>query len=243
MFQQKHKIIKMFAPDREFVDVLRYSNVEYCFVAAYSRCISFIYLDKDDETVEKFTYNFDELVGRELLEGEDCFGELKSEPEQVLLSELIGQGLADLPHLIVEYDTMVRVNTDMLPKKPAVYVKKAESETPDEPDIPAKSALADSPTTVALAAQLRDYFKDGGAFNLLMQTMPIVKCCFNTGSYVASVSFLKTAADGSLTISGSFELRYSDFGTGLEGSFTELDMEQQQELEEIIWNAFPFLKN
>ena len=239
----KHKIIKMFAPDREFVDVLRYSNVEYCFVAAYSRCISFIYLDKDDETVEKFTYNFDELVGQELLEGEDCFGELKSEPEQVLLSELIGQGLADLPYLIVEYDTMVRVNTDMLPKKPAVYVKKAESETPDEPDIPAKSALADSPTTVALAAQLRDYFQDGGAFNLLMQTMPIAKCCFNTGSYVASVSFLKTAADGSLTISGSFELRYSDFGTGLEGSFTELDMEQQQELEEIIWNAFPFLKN
>ena len=239
----KHKIIKMFAPDREFVDVLRYSNVEYCFVAAYSRCISFIYLDKDDETVEKFTYDFDELVGQELLEGEDCFGELKSEPEQVLLSELIGQGLAALPHLSVEYDTMIRVNTDMLPKKPAVYVKKAESETPDEPDILAKSALADSPTTVALTAQLRDYFKDGGAFNLLMQTMPIVKCCFNTGSYVASVAFLKTAADGSLTISGSFELRYTDFGTGLEGSFTELDMDQQQELEEIIWNAFPFLKN
>ena len=138
---------------------------------------------------------------------------------------------------------MVRVNTDMLPKKPAVYVKKAESETPDELDIPAKSTLADSPTTVALAAQLRDYFQDGGAFNLLMQTMPIVKCCFNTGSYVASVSFLKTAADGSLTISGSFELRYSDFGTGLEGSFTELDMEQQQELEEIIWNEFPFLRS
>ena len=236
----KHKIMKMFAPDREFVDVLLYSNVEYCFVAAYSRCISFIYLDKDDETVEKFTYNFDELVGRELLEGEDCFGELKSEPEQVLLSELIGQGLAALPHLIVEYDTMVRVNTDMMPKKTAVYVKKGAADTPD---FPAKSALADSPTTKALAAQLAELFKDGGAFDLLMKTMPIVKCCFNTGSYVASVSFLKTAADGSLTISGSFELRYSDFGTGLEGSFTELDMEQQQELEEIIWNAFPFLKN
>ena len=128
----------------------------------------------------------------------------------------------------------------MMPKKTAVYVKKGAADTPD---FPAKSALADSPTTKALAAQLAELFKDGGAFNLLMQTMPIAKCCFNTGSYVASVAFLKTAADGSLTISGSFELRYSDFGTGLEGSFTELDMEHQQELEEIIWNAFPFLKN
>ena len=135
---------------------------------------------------------------------------------------------------------MVRVNTDMMPKKTAVYVKKGAADTPD---FPAKSALADSPTTKALAAQLAELFKDGGAFDLLMKTMPIVKCCFNTGGNEASVAFLKTAADGSLTISGNFELRYSDFGTGLEGSYTELDMDQQQELEEIIWNEFPFLRS
>jgi len=244
----KHKIIKMFAPDREFVDVLRYSNVEYCFVAAYSRCISFIYLDKDDETVEKFTYDFDELVGQELLEGEDCFGELKSEPEQVLLSELIGQGLAALPHLNVEYDTMVRVNTDMLPKKPAVYVKKAESETPDEPDISAKSVLADSPTTVALVAQLTEYFKEGSMFDQMRKNGMYRRISLNAGAEEITLSFWKytdagnMAVSGSLTVSGNMALDYAYFGAGQEGSFTELDMDQQHELEKIVWNAFPFLK-
>jgi len=236
----KHKIMKMFAPDREFTDVLRYSNVEYCFVAAYSRCISFIYLDKDDETVEKFTYDFDELVGRELLEGEDCFGELKSEPEQVLLSELIGQGLADLPHLIVEYDTMVRVNTDMLPKKTAVYVKKG---APDTPDFPAKSALADSPTTVALVTQLTEYFKEGSMFDQMLKTGMYDQITFNAGGSDAALGFLKKTEDGSLNVCGNMALDYAYFGTGQEGSFTELDMDQQDELEEIVWSEFPFLRN
>ncbi len=239
----KHKIIKMFTPDSTFVDVLRYSNVDFCCVMAYSRCISFIYIDKDFETCEKFTYDFDELVGEELLEGEECFGELKYEPEQDQLSRLLTQALDALPYLKVESDAWIRVNTDMLSMKSEVYVKKTEPETPDEPDIPAKSTLADSPTTAALLAQLTEYFKEGSMFDQMLKSGMYERISLNTGASDAALGFWKKAEDGSQNLSGTMSLDYAYFGAGQEGSFTELDMDQQDELEEILWNAFPFLRN
>ena len=239
----KHKIMKMFSTDSKLVDVLRYANVDFCQVAAYSSCVSFVYIDQNGDTCEKFTYDFNELVGEELLEGDDCFGELKFGYEQEMLSNLIGRGLATLPHLNVEYDVWVRVNPNVISKVSGVYHKPAESEDPEEPELPAKSTLADSPTTQGLIAQLADSFKEGGAFNLLMKTMQIEKAILNTGSEDVSIGFLKTAPDGSLNVSGNFELQYKNFGAGEECAFTELDLDQQEKLEEILWNEFPFLRH
>ena len=94
-----------------------------------------------------------------------------------------------------------------------------------------------------MIAQLADSFKEGGAFNLLMKTMQIEKAILNTGSEVVSIGFLNTAPDGSLNMSGNFELQYKNFGAGEDGVFTELDMDQQEKLQEILWNEFPFLRN
>ncbi len=266
----KHKIMKLFTPDSKLVDVLRHSNVNYCQISPDEKDISFAYIDMDSEICEIINYTFEELVGPELLEGEDCFGELRYGHEKDMLSSVIGQGLCTLPYLQPYYKTVfdsvtvdelkqslgtsfyntICLNTDVISKVNDVYETPAwitgsqdDPEEPEEPELPAKSSLADSPTTQGVIAQLADYFKDGGAFNLLMKTMQIERAVLNAGSEEVSVGFLKELPDGSLNVTGNFELQYKNFGAGAEGAFTELDMDQQDELEEILWSEFPFLRN
>ncbi len=272
----KHKVMKLFTPDSKLVNVLRYSNVNYCQISPSENDISFVYIDMDSEICEIIRYTFEELVGPELLEGEDCFGELRYGHEKDMLSGVIGQGLYTLPYLKSYYEmtfdsypvsdlqqslgmtfySAICLNTDVISKTSDVYetpawIKGAQEdpeeseipEIPDEPEHPAKSTLADSPTTQGIIAQLEDYFKEGGAFNLLMQIMQIEIAVLSAGSEGIGVGFLKRLPDGSLDVAGHFDLHYKNFGAGEDGAFTKLDMDQQEKLQEILWNEFPFLRH
>ena len=142
------------------------------------------------------------------------------------------------------------LNTDVISKISDVYETPAwikgdseEPENPDEPELPAKSALTDSPTTAAIQAQLAQYFGENGAFRIMLMTTTGMTAKLYVNADNVSIGFLRKEADGSMTPNGTFEMKYAHFGDGSENCYVQLDENQQNELEEILWEAFPFLRD
>ena len=102
------------------------------------------------------------------------------------------------------------------------------------------AALRNSPTTQKLLKQLKAYFAPGGAFRILMETDPVVRATLNTGDKEVLIAFRNKNDE----VYVSVEMEYCYFGEGQADSYDVLaDLEDQNKLEEIIWEELPHLRN
>ena len=100
--------------------------------------------------------------------------------------------------------------------------------------------LRNSPTTQKLLKQLKAYFAPGGAFRILMETAPVVRATLNTGEKEVLIAFRNKNDE----VYVSVEMEYCYFGEGQADSYDVLaDLEDQNKLEEIIWEELPHLRN
>ncbi|MBQ8590733.1 MAG: hypothetical protein IJ486_09830 [Firmicutes bacterium] len=109
---------------------------------------------------------------------------------------------------------------------------------------PNEIAIKDSPTTRELIDALKMYFSQGGALSILLHTPPVVSACLYAGENGVDIIFDRFNEYGDRRIYGSFRLEYSNFGVDEPGSYYRLtEHEEEEELEEILWNEFPELKD
>ena len=231
--------LQLFGTEGEIVNALKKSNIDYCLIAAYEDYVSFLLVDTENATIDRFQYTFEELVGPELLTGEDCYSKLRYGHERDWLEAMIGDAVNNLPHLNVEHLTQVYLDQKVVLKVKELYIPKGSGG--DEPvDTP---VVAGSPTTLELIEQLKTYFGPGGAFSILLHTPPVERAVVNVGDDGITIGFLKYGDDGSLDVFSDFNLYFRQFGTGQTGSYVTLSADQQGELERMIWDAFPALKS
>lgn len=108
---------------------------------------------------------------------------------------------------------------------------------------PNEISIKESPTTRELIETLKMYFRPGGAFSILLHTPPVVCAHVYAVKREISIQFMRFDEFGDRRIFGSFDLEYSNFGVDEPGSYYELTGDEEEELEEIIWNEFPELKD
>ncbi len=100
--------------------------------------------------------------------------------------------------------------------------------------------LRNSPTTQELLKQLKAYFAPGGAFRILMETAPVVRATLNTSDEEVLLAF----RDKNDEVFVSVQMEYYYFGKGQADSYAVLEeMDDQGNLEEIIWEELPYLRN
>lgn len=248
--------LQLFSAEGEIVNALKKSNIDYCLIAAYEDYVSFLLVDTEDTTIDRFKYTFEELVGPDMLTGPDCYSKLCYGHERDWLEAMIGDAVKNLPHLNVEHLTQVYLDQKVVSKVKDLYVPQVSGvigngdnnggtvgivDGGEEPaDTP---VVAGSPTTLELIEQLKLYFGPGGAFSILLHTPPVERAAVKTGDDGITIVFFKYGADGARDIFSDFNLYFRQFGTGQAGSYVQLTAEQQNELEQMIWKVFPALKS
>ena len=149
-----HKMMQLFEPDGEIMDILRRKNIEYCLIGSYNEYLKIIFVDTDDETIHTIRYDFSDLVDADFLEGEGCFSRLTCAYERDALDEYLGRAVCDMPYFNPGISSsgdvlfwQIYLNKDVISEKDELYVPYAEEETesasdadnveiPAEPEIP-----------------------------------------------------------------------------------------------------------
>ncbi|MBQ8590734.1 MAG: hypothetical protein IJ486_09835 [Firmicutes bacterium] len=144
------KIVQLFDLNGKYVDILRKKNVAYIQITGYKEYLKLLVVDKDDECIDNFQYDYIDLAGAEYTTGENCFARLTCGNETDRLEWYIGEQLCNIPHFKAKllnngepFYSNICLDKSIVPGLDEDYIPEPEapeepeiSETPEEPVVP-----------------------------------------------------------------------------------------------------------